>query len=71
VLSSEVLDSGGVYLMDNGADLLVYVDHEAPDQIVQVRLLASGQAGRQPCGPATLCLNHSWALVQSRQHTLT
>jgi hypothetical protein len=38
VLSSEVIDSGGVYLLDSGADLLLYVDQEAPDQIVQVRL---------------------------------
>ena len=36
VLSSEVIDSGGVYLLDSGADLLLYVDQEAPEQIVQV-----------------------------------
>jgi hypothetical protein len=39
VLSSEVLDSGGVYLLDSGADLLLYVTQEAPEQIVQVREL--------------------------------
>lgn len=44
VLSSEVIDSGGVYLLDSGADLLLYVDQEAPDQIVQVR-----RAGGQGC----------------------
>lgn len=37
VLSSEVIDGGGVYLLDSGADLLLYADQDAPDQIVQVR----------------------------------
>jgi hypothetical protein len=45
VLSSEVIDSGGVYLLDSGADLLLYVDQEAPDQVVQVhRVLGWGSA---------------------------
>lgn len=35
VLSSEVIDSGGVYLLDSGADLLLYVEQEAPERIVQ------------------------------------
>eukprot|EP00775_Hariotina_reticulata_P004086 gene4086-4333_t len=35
VLSSEVLDSGGLYLLDNGADLLLYVDQEADQGLVQ------------------------------------
>eukprot|EP00879_Flechtneria_rotunda_P003737 GHRR01003975.1.p1 GENE.GHRR01003975.1~~GHRR01003975.1.p1 ORF type:complete len:914 (+),score=321.96 GHRR01003975.1:246-2744(+) len=35
VLSSEVLDQGGVYLLDNGADLLIYMDQEANDKLVQ------------------------------------
>jgi hypothetical protein len=38
VLSSEVLDSGGLYLLDNGADLLLYVDQEADQALVQVGL---------------------------------
>jgi hypothetical protein len=46
VLSSEVIDSGGVYLLDSGADLLLYVDQEAPDQIVQVRRCRPGGGGR-------------------------
>jgi hypothetical protein len=36
VLSSEVIDSGGLYLLDSGSDLLLYVDQEAPEQAVQV-----------------------------------
>lgn len=35
ILSSEMLDEGGVYLLDNGADLLLYVDQSANDQFVQ------------------------------------
>jgi hypothetical protein len=42
VLSSEVIDSGGVYLLDSGADLLLYVDQEAPERIVQVRQREGG-----------------------------
>lgn len=36
ILSSEMLDSGGIYLLDNGADLLLYVDQEADDKVVEV-----------------------------------
>lgn len=60
VLSSEVFDSGGVYLLDSGADLLLYVDQEAPEQIVQVRgqhglqdLMAGLQSGCLPCALVT------------------
>lgn len=37
ILSSEMLDEGGVYLLDSGADLLLYVDQSAEDRVVQVR----------------------------------
>lgn len=43
-LSAEVLDSGGLYLLDSGMELLLYVDHEAPDVLVQARR-ASDTAG--------------------------
>ncbi len=35
-LSSEVLETGGVYVMENGADTLLYFDREAPDALVKV-----------------------------------
>jgi len=61
VLSSEVFDSGGVYLLDSGADLLLYVDQEAPEQIVQVRGqcgLQDSMAGQQSACLQCLCLGH-------------
>lgn len=49
VLSSEVVDSGGVYLLDSGADLLLYVDQEAPERIVQVRGQGQGWKDGRVC----------------------
>jgi hypothetical protein len=37
ILSSEVLEIGGVYLLDNGSDLLLYVDQELSEALTQVR----------------------------------
>jgi hypothetical protein len=37
VLSSEVLDIGGVHLIENGTDLLLHFDRDAPDALTQVR----------------------------------
>lgn len=45
ILSSEMLDEGGVYLLDSGADLLLYVDQSVNDQIVQV-CCAAGRSNR-------------------------
>jgi hypothetical protein len=36
ILSSEVLEIGGVYLLDNGSDLLLYVDQELSEPLTQV-----------------------------------
>lgn len=35
-LSSEMLETGGVYVLENGVDLLVYVDREAAPGLVKV-----------------------------------
>jgi hypothetical protein len=37
ILSSEVLEIGGVYLLDNGSDLLLYVDQDLSEPLTQVR----------------------------------
>ena len=36
VLSSEMLELGGVYLLDNGSDLLLYVDQDLGEGLCQV-----------------------------------
>lgn len=41
ILSSEVLDEGGVYLLDSGADLLLYLDQSVNEQVVQVTSFCS------------------------------
>ena len=35
-LSSEGLEAGGVYVLENGGEMLVYVDRDAAPQLVQV-----------------------------------
>lgn len=43
ILSSEMLDEGGMYLLDSGADLLLYVDQAVDDHVVQVGVLKVAQ----------------------------
>ena len=37
MLSSEVLEMGGVFLLENGFEALLYVDKAAHPQLLQVR----------------------------------
>jgi len=55
VLSSEMLEPGGVYLLDNGSDIIVYFDPEVVPQLVQELLGLSGpEELARAQGPLTL-----------------
>ena len=38
VLSSEVLENGGMFLLENGFEALLYIDKGASPQLLQVRV---------------------------------
>ncbi|KAI8470003.1 MAG: Sec23/Sec24 trunk domain-containing protein [Monoraphidium minutum] len=54
-LSSEGLEAGGVYVLENGADLLLYVDRDAAPQLVQ-ELFGAANTDELSRAPAPLTL---------------
>jgi hypothetical protein len=68
ILSSEVLEIGGVYLLDNGSDLLLYVDQELSEPLTQVRGGRGCSCGITLLGNAAVRCNSTeltpWPLAQ-------